>query len=80
MTHALTMSFCILVLLISFEIGQFDDFPKCQIINEFVDCGKPTYHPMRPTLKALIASLLYLCFFKNKSQVVCRHCRDFENF
>ena len=78
MTHALTMNFCILVVLISFKTGKFDDFPDCQIINELVDHGKFTYHPMWPTIKALTASLVCLWFFKNKSQVVCRHCRDFE--
>ena len=78
MTHALTMNFCILVVLISLKTGKFDDFLKCQIINELVDHGRVTYHPMWPTIKVLIASLVCLWFFKNKSQVVCRHCRDFE--
>ena len=60
MTHALNMNFCILVVLISLTTGKFDDFLKCQIINELVDRGKLTYHPVWPTIKALIASLVCL--------------------
>ena len=71
--HALTINFCILVVPISFKTGKFDDFPKCQIIKELVGYGKLIYHPMWPTIKALIVSVVCSWFFRNKSQVVCRH-------
>ena len=80
MTHALTMNFCISVVLISLKTEKFDDLLKCQIINELEDHDKLTYHPVWLTIKALIASLVCLWFFKNKSQVVCRHCRHFKKF